>query len=309
MSQSPVLGLLSVAVLMASCGGKSIATESVGGDGVAGNGVGDAAGQTSDTAGQAGVDASGTTAGRGGAGGAGGSAIEGAIDAGTAEAGTVCGKTHDAFELEADTCDGLHRSCSNGKSGQFEISGHVIQSDPNGFMLDSCVPDDWECSWPPSEFRYWAPGLETSVPVDAFVHVTIAIDVSSQCEQRILVKNISQWYGIPNPITQGGGVYLAASDGTLETFNQAPFDVDAVGLGCHVNPPGCSEPADDYALEFREQGGQVVRVGMGEEAALVLTTSSGTESLTFRNLRSYVDTSCDSNWAYWATPSTHDAGG
>lgn len=241
-------------------------------------------------------------AGSGGTGGSGGGTV-------------ACGQVYDSFFMDAYLYDGSYWGCWEGSGGQLELDGLVMESYPNGLIIDSCPPT-MDCAAPMiSEFYFDAPGLETWVPVGAFVRVIISVEMPWGCEQRVVVRNQPQWDGVPNPVSMGRELYLAAADGTFATMQGMPFEIGVQGLGCYPGAPGCGgEPTDDYLFEFRSKsdpGADALVLGMGQQAEWKLAGPDGSQYMTVRNLRSYASGMCDDywNWAYWMTPVPFEAHG
>ena len=315
--------LVGAALILAGCGGKSMLESAPGqggsggdagtggtsgsGGGMAGTGAiagfgGSSGGGAGNTGGSAGIAGSGGSTG-GAAGVAGFSGSPGGSGGGSA----ACGKTHDEFHVDGYLYDGSVFGCWNGQSGTVQIEGSVVSSFPDGFTIDSCAPN-MDCAAPMiSEFYYYANGLQTYVPVGSFVRVSLSIEMPWGCEQRIVVRNMPSWEGVPNPVGQGQELYLAAADGTLEELPEAPFTIDAIGLGCYPNAPSCGEPADDFVLEFRsneDPGAIPLALLMGQQTDWHLAMPGSSQHMSVRNLRSYVSGVCDDywNWSYWIAP-------
>ncbi len=292
--------------LLASCVAFALALAGCGGsvtglDGAAGSGGSATGGSGGSATGGSGGSATGGSGGSA-TGGSGGSTGGSGGSAGAGGAPAACAQTHDSIGFQVETYDGSALGCGvKGGTGTRSITGVVMDSKPDMFSLDSCPPNA-DCIAPmQTTIRLVeAPaGFAMSVPAGAFVKVDYEVQQPWGCEQRILVKNVPSWGGMPNPISPDPALWLAASDGSVEPLDGAGFKVQKKALGCPGSSPGCGgDPADSYLLVFNAGSGSKP-VAMGHSITMMHHGAGFDEQWTARNLRSYISGACDDYWN-WA---------
>jgi hypothetical protein len=222
------------------------------------------------------------------------------VDAGP-DVPLTCGRTHETFEMSVSTWQGLTYGCGSGTStGVVELQGQIAQGDMETFVLDSCPPNA-DCA--PMLSKIHLPKSYAWIPIGAFVTVQLEVEQPWGCAQRILIRNLPVWGGVPNPNGAEATMIFAGADGTLKTFPESPFSIAAWPLGCYPGAPSCGgEAPDDYALRFNEDQspGNAVTVAMGSATPWFLSNGS---YWYVQNLRSYSTGACDDywNWSYRIT--------
>ncbi len=215
-----------------------------------------------------------------------------------------CGRTHEyavmSLHLPKKQLSCLQQGAFLAASHDF--SGRVIESDESGVLLDACVPNT-KCTAEIYQLKFTAPGLYNVVPVDAVVRVSFAIELPKvgKCLVSMSIVNLPTWAGLSNPITPDPIIWMAGGRGTYVPAPEAPFDVEAVPLGCYPNePPGC-RPKEDFVLRFSSPNAEPLDVPMGVSHQWVQAGFGGSHVLTVRNLRSFDTGECDndSNWGYY----------
>lgn len=270
--------VFSVSALLLACGG------SVGQDaGTGGSNPGGAAGVGGAVGGAAGFGGS-----------TGGSA-------GSAGSGT-CTRTTDHFSAQIAPAWGEPASCApGGPAADWTGIGAVVKSAPTALVIDQCPPNA-DCMPGLTSIEIAAAGLSLMIPVGAFVEVRHEVAPAwGSCSERMSIRSVKDWGGVPNPVSDGNWIYLLATDGTFQALPDSPFSVSAKALGCGGGGPGCGgDPPDDYALVFNVGPGDPgTTVHMGETVGM----SAGSGFFLVRNQRSFQTAYCDDywNWSWWAT--------
>ena len=253
--------------------------------------------------GNGGAGGSNTTTGSGPAGP--GPAGPGATTSVGAGGAAQCGQTFDGLKLEFQTQNGTLWSCGHEMSQQGEITffAEVLEVWDEGMIVNTCSPTS-NCFTKEALFVS-APGLTLSIPVGAYVQISLSVNKPWGCETHVLIKNLPQWDGVQNPYHSDEHLYLAAGDGGPFPLQGAPFWVETLALNCYPDaPPGCSIK-DDYTLRFFQidQEGNSVTVPMGGTASWKILIPDGGYPYTVRNLRSFETGNCDDywNWGYYVT--------
>jgi hypothetical protein len=232
-------------------------------------------------------------------GGSGGPIVDGGKDVGP-DVTAQCGKTHDRFDMQVSLYDGRTFGCGVGKdTGVVQLKGQITASAGDSFTLDSCPPNA-DCM--PMFSTITLPGSDVLfLPVGGYVTLSLRVDQPWGCSQQFLIMNLPIWGGVPNPYGGGETMIFAAADGVHESLPEAPFLVEAIGLGCSPGAPSCGgDPTDDYMLHFfRKDDPTGVTVPMGMLASWMWSgPEPGYWAVT--NLRSYASGACDDywNWGY-----------
>ncbi len=245
----------------------------------------------------------GTTGGTGGdpSGGSGGSG-GGSSD--------LCAHTADRFSFTLTPGGGgTNLDCSGNPPGDGQTITHHLEGvslnlNDGGFMINTC-PKGVTCDLSAVlTLTFASPGLSPSIPDGALVQIDVQTSSNFwTCTQSILVRNLPTWDGFQSPLGAYPVVLVAGVDGT-PTFAGAPFGVTAAPLGCYPPDPatmGCVE-RDELRFDVAAKTG-TIPVAQGETATFLLDVGSTTQSLRFRNLRSFQSGWCDDYWdyAWWAT--------
>jgi hypothetical protein len=243
----------------------------------------------------------------GGSGGAGGSGAGGAGGQGNGNpqggsGGVACGpRPQDTFDmLLATPFDGSF-GCSlffESETGTYQLQGRVVESTPDGVVVDTCPPNA-DCEASLNRLSYGALELVNPVPAEAFVEVTVRVDIPMGCSHELMVRNLPSWGGEDNPVYRGDVVWLAGADGIPQAPPGAPFNVTAIPTGCYPN-----EWEDDHVLQLDTPLSSESRVlAMGQESVWVWDSGVDATYQTVRNLRSFETGAVDDywNWGYWMT--------
>lgn len=209
------------------------------------------------------------------------------------------------FSMEVWTPDNHVWGCADQdtQTGTLSFDAAVVKSGGNALSVDACSPAA-DCLPQIFNLTFDAEGLYVDVPVGAFVHVEVAVDVPWGCSHRLSITALPNWAGEPSPVPAGHTLYLAAADGTVAPPAGAPFIVTPIKLDCPGYPSGCGggvEPGQ-YALRFSSiddpSAGVLVETGELKNISLVETWAA------VKNLRSFESGACDDywNWAYWVVP-------
>jgi hypothetical protein len=288
------------------CGGIDLASET---RGDAGEGDGKGAGASGTTGGTGTGGASGTT-GPTGAGGSssGGSAGTGgsAGVAGGIPDGGVCKRTFDRAVIRVTRPGGSILECDKVLMGIDSgtpnvMTGRVTTRTDSSFTIDSCPPNA-DC---PADtllkVEVLAPDF-VMPPLGPLVRVQYSMERFYACQQSLEVTNVQRWDGMVTPGILGETLALAVTDGG-GPFNNSPYTVERVGLGCEVDAGrGCGgggQPPGDYAFLFSWKGDPQTRtrVEMGDTRPFD-PPSAAMVTVSARNLRSYQTEACDDYWNY-----------
>ncbi len=240
----------------------------------------------------------GSSGGSGGIGGTGGST-------GGSGGAPSCKETHDALSVSLSTWQGKTFGC-NQDQGDFQFSAQVVDTPgPGLFVLDSCSPAA-DCIPFISKLSITAPDIYIDLPKGAYVTVHVAVEYVFQggCSQRIQIKNLPMWDGVPNPVMGGDNLWFLGVDGGAEAFADTPFVATPEVLGCSPgNSMGCGEHKD-YLWHFQaanDPGDPGVSVLMGETGYLGASLPGGFQFVSVHNLRSFSSGICDVpvDFAYW----------
>jgi hypothetical protein len=210
---------------------------------------------------------------------------------------TACGQTHHEFEVTITPSDfNSGPPCS---AVGWERTGRVVKTSENWFSLDTCAPTA-DCTATYTDVGVAAEGLKLWVPHEAFVTVKYSRGTCwENLAERLSVRNVANWDGTTNPVSQKSNLYLAATDGVAD-HAEAPFSVSYLPLGCGSGEPSCEGlKADDHVFVFTVGPGDPgTKVSMGQTITLV-----SPDPMDVHNLRSYRSGNCndDWNWAWWAT--------
>jgi hypothetical protein len=176
---------------------------------------------------------------------------------------------------------------STTETGLFELNGQVIESGPGRLVIDSCPPNA-DCAPLLNQLEYEAPGLSLVIPYGTLLQVTVRVDQPMGCSHELLILNLPEWGGLPNPVLGNRHLWLAGSDGIVASLPDSPFTVESVPLGCTGDPN-----ADDHLLHFvRPSTGNVLDVYMGQTVGWAWED----EYVTVRNLRSFETGQVDDYW-------------
>ncbi|GAC1353395.1 MAG: hypothetical protein NVSMB47_05500 [Polyangiales bacterium] len=216
----------------------------------------------------------------------------------------TCTETHDQLALSVNGM-GHADACPTGAASgmvEYDVTGALATIDAQSFQIDTCSPTA-DCTPMLVTFTLRAPGLDLrTLPKGSYVTAHLRFTHSWACTSSIVLTSVADWYGVKNPVDGGGHTYFVASDGNLDAAG-SPFKVERVALGCKPGAPSCGGGApDDYRLQFIAPS-MSLEVPMGETRFPIVLAPG--ETLTVRNLRSYVSGACDDswNWAYWAVRS------
>jgi hypothetical protein len=181
------------------------------------------------------------------------------------------------------------------QTGLLELSGRVVSSEPEKLTIDSCSPLA-DCAPLINTLDFKAPGLSLTIPVDSYVSMQVRVDIPMGCSHELMIQNLPEWDGLPNPVFAGRHLWLAAADGVIATLPDAPFAVTALPLGCSPEPQ-----RDAYSLLFTSPSSKAeVSLKMGESSDWYWQPTS---MMTVRNLRSFETGQVDDywNWGFWLT--------
>jgi hypothetical protein len=245
------------------------------------------------------TETSGASSGAGSGGGTTGS-TSGASTTGGGTSGVggapACFETHDKLTITLSTWEGPVYGC-DGVTGEHEYSASVVGTpEPGLLVLDSCPPTA-DCAGQLSKLSLVAPDINFYVPHDAYVRVRVSIyPFMGGCAQRVQIKNLPSWYGVPNPVQGGEALWFFGVDGDPSGFPDTPIQATAEALGCFPNEPGGCGEHEDYAWRFQPTGNLAdpgVVVAMGEWKQWGATLEGQLQPLVLRNLRSYSSGYCD----------------
>jgi hypothetical protein len=250
-------------------------------------------------------------------------ATDGSADEARSDGGH-CGRTHLGATITVHAPDGDTLSCSTASAdGGFLIRpprtwvGRVTGSDAHSISVSVCAPGagnddagaadadgsdagavDAACAPGVLRIDAVAPGLDlTRFPL-GWVRVKATASFFWTCQQALEITTADPIDG-STPSNPAGQLLLAVVDGNGIAFDDSPYEVVHVQLGC---APGrtCNAglTADDYAFEFSRPGDTAApaRVYMGE----TVTWKTSAADFTVQNLRSFETGNCDDywNWAY-----------
>ncbi len=218
----------------------------------------------------------------------------------------ICGggHTNDDFNMHTQSPQGTKIGCPDtGMTGDASFDGVVMSAGNTGLTVTLCPPGT-ACD--PGEIfvGYYAPGLTPNIPNGTFVHVEASsAPASFGVSCTLLIKNLPNFGGVPNLITQDSGLWLAGAEGTLGTFPGSPFQV-APGTSCGTEPDGTEDRT--LLLTVPKGGGgapYVIDIPMGAGAS---GPGPSGEDWFARNLRSYrapmtPDSAAEMDFAYWIT--------
>ena len=239
--------------------------------------------------------------------------------------GGHCGRTNLGATITVHAPDGNTLSCGTAAlNGGFLTSpprtwvGRVTGSDAHSISVSVCAPgagnDDAgaadadgsdagtvDAGCAPSVLRIdaVAPGLDlTRFPLVS-VRVKAAVSYFWACQRSLEITTADPIDG-STPSGPAGQLLLAVVDGDGIAFDDSPYNVVHVRLGCAPGPTCNGEAlgADDYAFEFSRLGDSAApaHVYMGE--TVIWKTAAA--DFTVQNLRSFQTSNCDDywNWAY-----------
>lgn len=220
----------------------------------------------------------------------------------TGGGGGTCDRTHDAVAITVETPDAKVFGCdaAPGISGTLDLSGAILEATADTIVLDTCPPNA-DCGPQMAKVQVTGAGLYLSLWPGLFVRVRGDFAQPWGCEQRIVITNLPEWGGTPNPYDGSERLYLAAADGVASSLADAPISVEPIPLGCSEIPY-----ADDYLLRFS----MLAAPGVSADVYMGFTgyMSSPIDYLAARNLRSFETGAEDDywNWAYWVAPAALD---
>lgn len=234
----------------------------------------------------------------GGASGATGSGVGGATTTGGGGA-PVCDVTHERFDLTLETAFAGVFSCAeqfDSEEGLHQLDGEVTESSGGTLVIDSCPPGADCFPWI-NKLSFSAPGLDVAIPVGAFVHLEARVEIPFGCTHELLITNLPNWAGVPNPINPQEQLYVAGSDGAPVPLPGAPFTVQALSMAC-------SEPVENdlFVLHFTSPFAEASQgVPMGTTASWEWNAAPSAQLVEVRNLRSYESGLPDDfwNWGFW----------
>jgi len=239
--------------------------------------------------------------------------------------GGHCGRTDLRATITVNAPDGTTLSCNTALAdGSFASPpprtwiGRVTGSDAHSILVSVCAPgagnDDAgaadadggdagavDAGCVPSVLRIdaVAPGLDlTRFPL-VWVRVKATVSLFRACQQSLEITTDDPLDG-STPSVPAGQLLLAVVDGKGIAFDDSPYQVVHVPLGCAPGPTcnGSATDADNYAFDFSRPGDTAVpaRVYMGE----TVTWKTAAADFTVQNLRSFQTGDCDDywNWAY-----------
>ncbi len=251
-----------------------------------------------------------------------------ATDGSTDEArsdGGHCGRTHLGATVTVHAPDGNTLSCSAAFPDGGFVSppprtwlGRVTGSDTHSISVSVCPLGagnddagaanangsdagavDAGCVPSVLQIDAVAPGLDlTRFPL-VWVRVKAAMSFFRTCQQALEITTADPIDG-STPSGPAGQLLLAVVDGNGIAFDDSPYKVVHVRLGCTPGPTcnGSALDADDYAFEFSRPGDTAApaHVYMGE----TVTWKTAAADFTVQNLRSFQTGNCDDywNWAY-----------
>lgn len=184
------------------------------------------------------------------------------------------------------------------------LAGRITHVDTRSFTIMSCSSGDAGSAETRIQVESVAlpADLTPLLPVGALVQVTLSMEDFFGCHFTLMVRNVAEGCGLPNPIAADDRTYLAVADGSLGDASW-PFSVHALPLGCFpdagLNCGGTDLPVDSYDLQVGVTGAPgTTRVSMGQTASF-----SGLAGAAYQihDVRSFQTAACDDywNWSLW----------
>ena len=188
-------------------------------------------------------------------------------------------------------------------TGTLSFDAAVLKSGLNTLSLDACSPAA-DCVPLIYEVTFNSDGLGVDVPVGTYVHVEASVDIPWGCYERLMIKNIPSWDGMPNPVLPNSQLWVAATDGVVSMFEDAPFVVEEVPLDCGPSSGGCGGGVEPGKYDLRFTPVDNPSGGVTVTTAETKTMTVSETYVAVRNLRSFESGNCDDywNWAYWVQP-------
>jgi hypothetical protein len=242
----------------------------------------------------------------GGEGGSGGSGGVGGSGGGTS---TLCAHTTDAFSISLVPGGGApNLDCSAASTDDMtpiveHLEGVVISTGTNTLAVDTC-PQGVTCDTSSViTLSVGAPGLAVNIQPGVLIQLDVAIVPNFwRCTQSIVARNLPTWDGLQSPLGGDPILFFAGAEGMFAA-NDAPFTVSATALGCYpMEPLGCV-PRDEFRFDVTTTTADPIAVMEGETVHFPVPLGDTTQTVTFRNLRSFQTGNCDDywDWAWWAT--------
>jgi hypothetical protein len=187
------------------------------------------------------------------------------------------------------------------------VEGKVIASAPGTVTIDTCAPDA-NCTAVLATLVVTAPNLPAVlVPPGAWVRLRLHVEPTANgvsgggLSSQVLIENLPDWMGSPNPLSTTSRVWFAAFTsgnsvvGSPPSF--VPFTVAEVPCGSCWSPP-----SDVENLTVTFPGAAPTLVPTGEQRAFDVTGSLAAHYV-FQGL--HAERSCESYGlvSYWLTGS------
>jgi hypothetical protein len=140
------------------------------------------------------------------------------------------------------------------------------------------------------------------VPIGNYVTIEFDTAVTSGgCVQRLQISDLPMWMGFSSPGGADDTLWIAAADGTTDTFTDSPFFITPVAIG-DCGPAGIDAFSLDFALT--SDPGKMIQVFQSHLATWQVDLPPSDTAWEIRNLRSYEtgNPNATTNFAYWLTP-------
>jgi hypothetical protein len=166
--------------------------------------------------------------------------------------------------------------------------------------LDLCKPGGG-CAPTRDEVTVVAEGFSfashPALQAGQFVSLRTQIDPFWGCHIQLELTNLPAWNGHPNPIRGDAALLAVAAVGEYQSLPAAPVAVDRQEIGCKTAGSDCGEPAQVFALSFRDPrpaGAPPTLVHQGDHGTF------GFEGRTYAlyDARSFNSGGCDQYWDY-----------
>jgi hypothetical protein len=249
-------------------------------------------------------------AGGSGNGGAGGSGNGGAGGAETCDIGTQDKVTWSLTLPSGQAYPPADPAADKGKPPvDITLVGQVKESDPGTIRIDTCSPAA-DCIPLIATLTISAKGLPAQpIPKGALVQLHYRSEygtdthTTSYTAMHLVIENVPNWDGLPNPVATGQNLWLAAHEHFVTggpnslTASFDPFLVERVDL-CTKSDTG--NPV--YAMRFAMKDiadGKTLLLKPGEEGKLVVAAGATAGTYTLHNLRSFDYLDANQELAYW----------
>jgi hypothetical protein len=213
----------------------------------------------------------------------------------------ACPHTTDRFSFQLTWTGGPTLGCG-AETGSVIRQAMVTNADTATAELVSCLPGAG-CA-ETFQLSVAAPDLAMPLIMGAFVQIQATVIATGEgCATSLIVANVPQIGGQPNPITVAPILWLAGADGTLFTAPDAPFHaVDAPGCGADSNPGFADDQIELTYSQAPAKAPATVSLPMGVS---YVAKVPGGDTWLIRNLRSFHENGGPlqdtRDFAYWIT--------